>query len=103
MTPEHEFLGYLVCVATEDVNSSYALGRMREAVAGRVKRLPMASDESAFMRRLLGLCQAAGGGRASSPEQINLMGGRIDASPGHLGSVLGLIRHRLLTSAVRAA
>lgn len=100
MPPEGDFLAYLLEVS-EDADASYALGRIREAVAFRVKRLP-AGDERAFQMSLLALCQDAGGGVARSPAAIKLAGGAVSSSAIHIASVVGKIRHRRF-AALRAA
>jgi hypothetical protein len=66
----------------------YALGRMRESLCYRVKRLPpAAAGERAFLERVLTQCQGEDG-RPRAP--------RWPAS--NLGGIVGMVRHRLFTS-----
>jgi hypothetical protein len=64
----------------------YALGRIRESLCHRIKRLtPEQAEERDFLRRLLAAAQGEGGDLATAP--------RWPAQA--LGSIVGMIRDRL--------
>jgi hypothetical protein len=75
-------------LARQERASLYALGRIRESIVHRVKRLhpERQSDEARFLMRLLAQCQDDDGGRVVAP--------RWPASK--LGTVAGMIRARML-------
>ncbi len=105
LTPEGEYLLYLLQVSQDgalpalrfkgfgDVTLTerreraalYALGRIRESLCYRLKRLtPEQAEEIAFLRRLLAATQGDDGGQVIAPRWP------IQA----LGSVVGMVRGR---------
>lgn len=108
LTPEGDFLLYLLEASATgampslrlreygDVNALegqeraalYALGRIRESLCHRIKRLtPEQAEEIDFLRRLLATAQGDGGDQATAP--------RWPAQA--VGSIVGIIRDRLAT------
>jgi hypothetical protein len=107
LTPEGEYLLYLLKVSEDGALPAwrtiamgeltwlerqeraalYALGRIRESLTHRIKRLDheTQAEERAFLASVLAYCQGEDGGRVIAP--------RWPASS--LGSAIGMLRQRL--------
>jgi hypothetical protein len=83
-------LGDLTWLERQERGALFALGRMRESLCHRIKRLRLEEDaeQRAFLTSLLALCQDDDGGRVIAP--------RWPAS--NLGAVVGMVRTRLATT-----
>ena len=87
-----QLMGDMTWMERQERAALYALGRMRESLVHRMKRLPPDSEQQAFLFKILLQCQGEDG-RAQAP--------RWPAS--NLGAIVGMIRHRLFVSNARAA
>jgi hypothetical protein len=72
-------------LTTQEVAATYALGRIRESLVHRIKRLEPGSDEQVFLISVVGRCPGEGGDRVTAP--------RWPAQA--LGTVRGMIQQRL--------
>lgn len=80
-------MGDLTWLERQERAALYALGRVRESVCHRLKRLhpEHQRDEARFLLAVLAKCQGEDGGKVTAP--------RWPAS--NLGAVVGMIRERL--------
>ena len=87
-----ELMGDLTWLERQERAALYALGRIRESLCHRIKRLPEYGEERVFMGSVLAHCQGEDGQPRAPrwPAQA-------------LGTVVGMVRHRLFSANARAA